>query len=149
MGKSNKRRKKVPKAARGAKRVTKRARLIAPRATIYSLQPAWRVRMMDLDGEWGWGKCSADQIREIQGKLAAFEGLTWGEIERRKSCHSTSPERIIRAARNRLVELGLDDLDKLYQLRFGSTERVWGVRVEHHLMLLWWDPKHAVWPTSA
>ncbi len=76
--------------------------------------------------------------------------MTWNEILIRDKSqnHAIAIGELGKAAQDRLVEIQLDDLDSLISLRVGSIERVWGFREENVFLVLWWDPKHQVYPTS-
>ena len=50
-----------------------------------------------------------------------------------------------RSAQRRLVELELDDLDRISRLRIGQRQRLYGVREGAHFYVLWWDPQHEIW----
>jgi hypothetical protein len=39
-----------------------------------------------------------------------------------------------------------DDVDHLVNIRLTGVERIWGVRRGNACHLLWWDPRHEVWP---
>lgn len=51
-------------------------------------------------------------------------------------------------ARNRLVDLKLDDNDELYSLRLEGTIRIYGIRKENYLDIIWVDLNHEVYPVS-
>ena len=117
--------------------------------------PVWRLGRVDLYGEWGWLKIKdAKVLLHIIGRLRGFESTTWGEIEKKKNSgggkqnHPIPIDRICRDALKRLEEINLDDIDELYQLRIGSKQRLWGIRDNEALKILWWDPKHTVYPVQ-
>jgi hypothetical protein len=86
-------------------------------------------------------------LLEVVQRLRAFESVTWAEIEGRQN-HAVEVSSLIPAAQNRLVEIGQDDVDTLFSLRINGPSRVWGIRAQHVLKLLWWDPNHAICPTT-
>jgi hypothetical protein len=54
-------------------------------------------------------------------------------------------EDIAIAAQARLGALEQDDLEELWELRFGYTDwRAWGVLDRSTFYFLWWDPNHTV-----
>ena len=102
-------------------------------------RPVWRLGALDFDGPHGWSKCSSDAtVREVARKLAQFETQTWHEIEGANS-HSVETSKLDLAARNRLAELGREDLENLFSLRLSGRERVWGIRDRWIFHVLWWD----------
>lgn len=102
---------------------------------------------MDFDGPFGWHILTGDCVKDIQCKLGSFESMTWQQIEQAGS-HNVAVEKLVKEARDRLVEINQDDLDELFSLRISGKERVWGIRDRSILRLLWWDPEHAVCPSQ-
>jgi len=42
-------------------------------------------------------------------------------------------------AQKRWYELELSQFDELFRLRLGSKKRIWGVRIEHHFYMIWYE----------
>ncbi len=120
-----------------------------PRAH-WKLLPAWRVSRLEADGPFGWGQIERDKALEVRDKLGSFESMTWHQIlvAAKHRNHTVSIEKLSKAARDRLVEIALDDQDELVSLRLAGAERVWGFREENVLQVLWWDPEHQVYPST-
>jgi hypothetical protein len=117
--------------------------------SIINVKPSWRFGMLDLKGPWGWEKIDKkDVLTEIIEKLKNFETMTWGEIERTNKSHLIPCNNIVRQAKDRLIELELDDLDGIYSIRLKSRERIWGKREIEAFYVIWWDPEHTVYPVS-
>lgn len=122
-------------------------------------KPTWSFALADHehDDEWSWA-CVGDHVTTLFPFLAEMEQLTWRQIRQMKvpakgnrmrpRYHGHAVEALSSAARRRLQELGLDDVDEVYRFRLGGTERLWGVHVpqSHVFCLLWWDPAHRVYP---
>lgn len=107
----------------------------------------WSFRYAELDGPWGWNKISMEKfLKDILNKLQDFETMSWPEIEGRNN-HSISVEKLDSKAKKRLKELKLCSI-KLFSLRLTNKERVFGLKEENILYILWWDPKHEVCPTE-
>ena len=51
-------------------------------------------------------------------------------------------------ARDRLSEIEQDDLDELFSLRLTGEKRIWCIRNEMVMRVLWWDPSHQVYPVA-
>jgi hypothetical protein len=68
-----------------------------------------------------------------------------GQLVTRFGNHKMDVGLLEKDARDRLVELRLDDLDELWSLRLSAQERVWGVITLNVFSLLWWDPEHTVY----
>jgi hypothetical protein len=114
-----------------------------------SLPPSWRLSMLEMVNPFGWHKIeSVEKLREILGKLCELEALNWNEILviRKKQNHEVDVGDLCKVARDRLIEIELDDIESLVSLHLSGAERVWGIREKSILKLLWWDPNHQVYP---
>lgn len=109
--------------------------------------PVWLVGDIDLDGPFGWREVEKDLfIDEILPKIRNFERMTWGEILGRRN-HAIPISHLSKAAKKRLQERKLDDIEELVSLHLTGLQRVWGIRSQRELRLLWWDPDHGVCPS--
>jgi len=109
--------------------------------------PVWQFNAMDLSGPFHWHLEEINIFREIRNKLSQFESMTWHEIEGDKH-HFASVSAISKEAQDRLITLKQDDIDQLFSLRLTGTQRVWGIRIGSIFKILWWDPKHLVYPSK-
>ncbi len=123
----------------------------------------WKLEILDPDGPWGWRSAAVtrDWWDVIFPTLKDFETMTWAEILRASggrragnNHHPVAVENLSRAARNRLKEIGLNDIDELFSLRLDGTKRIYGIRDGQALMVLWYDPYHgnnkkAVYPVKS
>ena len=113
------------------------------------MNPAWRVSLLQWVAPYGCHILNLETSIFIQTKLKEFEAMTWNEIlvrDKRKN-HTIKVEEIAQQARKRLIEIGQDDIDELVSLRLTGTTRIWGIRDQNVLKLLWWDPDHQVYPS--
>ena len=95
---------------------------------------------------WGWKNIScADILIKIHGKLKNFETMYWYEIEKNNMNHFMPIDKLTKQAQNRLKELNIEDTDEMYSLHLGGKERIWGMRENEILKILWWDPDHTVY----
>jgi hypothetical protein len=78
-----------------------------------------------------------------------MEKLTWGDAVQggRPRLTEISLRRASAGAMRRLEETHRDDADGLVELHLSSRERIWGVRRGNVCHLLWWDPRHEVYPS--
>lgn len=114
-------------------------------------RPSWRVsEMLMIDGQFGWHAIDGDALRKIQERLKSFETQTWNEIlsHSRRQNHYMPVSEICKEAQNLLEQRGLGDTDALVSLRIGKSERLWGILQGATLLILWWDPDHAVYPMN-
>lgn len=115
------------------------------RAGSYDSQtPIWSFAIVDQDGPWSFAGLGGDELAAL---LRRMEGSTWATHGSHKS-HNVTIDQLIPEARSRLEALGFDDLDELYSLRVNGKPRIWGIRDERFLKVLWWDPDHAVCPSE-
>jgi hypothetical protein len=52
-----------------------------------------------------------------------------------------------RPALARLDAIGLADMTKISVLRLGGQQRLYGFRDRNVFHLVWWDPRHEIWPS--
>jgi hypothetical protein len=110
-------------------------------------KPSWLFAKLDFDGPWCWKRMDTVAALEVCARLAAFESMTWAEIEGKQN-HPIPVERLPREAQERLILRGLDDYDSVLSLRITKRGRVWGVKTANGVLLLWWDPEHSVCPMN-
>jgi hypothetical protein len=108
--------------------------------------PGWHFRSMDMDGPWSWSNTNEEILQYIKGKLSNFETMTWEEILGRRD-HAIKVADISPVAQRRLSEINQDDIDELVSLHLSGLERVWGIRHNEYLRILWWDPRHEICPS--
>lgn len=111
------------------------------------MRPLWAFRFLDCDCPWCWNSLAGDALADVMAHLASYESMTWAEIEQRSGSHFVSTADLIKEARARLVEIKQDDVESLFSLRVGGKGRIWGLRNEYVLRILWWDADHKVCPS--
>ena len=126
--------------------ISKQPKIAVDQQDYYSKKPVWRVSRMEFSDPFGWHILDADGIRFIWEKLASFETMTWREIllVAKKQNHNVAVDKLEKEARDRLVEINLDDLDELTSLHLTGKGRVWGIIDRGVMDLLWWDADHRV-----
>lgn len=111
-------------------------------------KPGWHVGAVDTKGPWGWDKIQKDLFfTEILPKIKNFESMFWSEILNRNN-HEVPVAQISHDAQERLIQLRLDDVESLVSLRLTGQQRIWGIRIDNILKILWWDPEHKVYPSN-
>ena len=109
--------------------------------------PVWQVGILDVDGPWGWNTIEKELFfKNILPKVINFETMFWKEILKRYN-HEVQVSEISPKAQMRLTQLDLDNTESLVSLRLSGSERIWGIRVDNILQILWWDPNHQVYPS--
>lgn len=107
---------------------------------------SWHIRTIDKEGPWTWKQIDGLTLEDILSKMADFETMRWSEILNRNS-HAISVSKICKEAQKRLVALKQDDVDELVSLHLTGRKRVWGIRDQNILKILWWDPNHTICPS--
>lgn len=105
--------------------------------------------------DWTWD-ISAKDLKGFLTFMAECSKRTWGEIEsdttggknRHKKHHFHEVDRLPKCAQDRLLHHLDESYTNLFRLRYGGTQRVWGVRERAAFRLLWLDLDHKVYPTE-
>lgn len=141
--------KKVPYNKRHSKpSVKKKPRLDPNIKSTINENPVWQANCIDLEGPWGWKDIKYGFFfDELLPKIQNFEKMTWAEILGRNN-HEVNVWQIGKNAQKRLRELKLDDVERLVSLRLTGPQRVWGIKFKNIFKILWWDPKHKVYPSK-
>lgn len=119
-------------------------------SSFHHLKAAWRVGDLEMCDPYGWHEVDLETFEHIRGRLSGFESMTWSQIlvEGRKHHHSVFVSEIRKPARDRLVDIEKDDVDKLVSLSLSGKNRIWGILEKGVLRLLWWDPNHEICPSQ-
>jgi hypothetical protein len=109
----------------------------------------WRLESIDWKGPWGWERVTVpDLLGLIIPRLHSYESMTWAEVEGRTKSHFVDYDTLCPEAQARLTtELEMDEQARLFSVRIGARQRVWGRRDVAILRVLWWDPEHTVCPS--
>ncbi|MCC6748836.1 MAG: hypothetical protein IT371_14350 [Deltaproteobacteria bacterium] len=113
--------------------------------------PSWRFSSLQTVEPFGWHEITREDLDLVLTQLKGFETMTWTQIksEVKRKSHFVEASKICKKARERLNALGSQvDVDLLFSLRLTGKGRVWGFLRRGILDILWWDPKHEVWPIS-
>lgn len=98
----------------------------------------------------GTAKLDATDVwGDIFEKLVSYESRTWAEILSNPTRdHPIAVGKLCKEARQRLMDLKLDDVEALFRFRFTGLQRLWGIRDRNVFQVLWWDPEHKVCPSQ-
>jgi len=108
----------------------------------------WRLSSADIDGPFSCGKFTYDDFKLLWDKLRAFETMSIAQLRQAQSFHSVPTASISREAKVRLEERRLDDVDVIYGFHIMGTCRLWCMKHENILSVLWWDRNHEVYPVK-
>lgn len=146
MKRTNKRRKKEPGQNQSPQTRSKKPSSFPE--NISERNFVWRTSKVDLSGRWGWHQVSTGVLlKEIIPKLQIYESMKWSELEGRNS-HFIKVEDCCKEAQQRLQEIEKDDFSELFSLRMNGKKRIFGIRQSAELQILWWDPKHEIYPVT-
>jgi hypothetical protein len=137
--------------------VLKKEAVILPLRSRMDMLMMWSSEKKDIIGRWSWGQSRNWGLplwrKNILPFLHHYEKKMWKDIHRenagddhRFKTYETS--KICKEARERLVELKIDDLEDISRFRLGNRPRLYGIMCQHVFFLLWWDPEHNIYPSN-
>jgi hypothetical protein len=100
----------------------------------------WGHRFLDLSGDWSWRKLDAAHAEKLHCILVGVEGKTLHSLLRSKKIKDIPVEHMKEKAKERLLQMGLEEAEVLYEIRLGHKKwRIWGLVEGSVFLLLWWD----------
>jgi hypothetical protein len=73
------------------------------------------------------------------GALLATSG---GRSHGGNNHHSMPVTKLVASAQNRLSDIGFEEVDEIFSLRITNTLRIYGIREDRILRIIWRDPHH-------
>jgi len=135
---------KIPKSENFASSKTPK-NIVNPNS-YYSKSPSWRFSKADNEHErWSFTKNDVFGDMDIVGRLSDFEKQVWQDIIGDRN-HFIDTHRLIKEARDRMVDLGLY-YDSVFSLTLNGRERIFGIMEDGVLFFLWYDRKHEICPS--
>jgi len=112
----------------------------------------FRFNCVDIGGPWCLSEIAAHDLRSLLARLKDFESMSCTQVfapgsEMGKIYEVASlPSK---AARDRLLELEYDDQAELARVRINGKQRLYGFLPDRgpEFYVLWWDPRHEIWPS--
>ncbi|EGU47544.1 hypothetical protein NTE12_005079 [Vibrio harveyi] len=124
----------------------------------FGYKMTWCARIADLKDEWSWGESrhwSDDEwANQISKGLNSLEGLDWSELQAMTSdsMHLMHHDHDISDLRDeavaRWLELNLEQFDSPFRFRLGNKKRAWGVELQGHFYLVWYERDHQIYPVD-
>lgn len=123
----------------------------------------WCTTISDLEGEWSWqeqrGWTEEEWQTQILPNFSLLEKSTWSEIlfEQKTPAkgdrsvpkhHLQELITLVEEAQDRWIERGLEEYDTAFRFRFTGTIRAWGIKLQGHFYLIWWERYHNIYPVS-
>jgi hypothetical protein len=123
----------------------------------------WCSSHKDVDGEWTWEHNEPRQWQEseytelIEPHLNSYINDPWKIVESktyngsgnvRKLLNKYQPlDSVCNEAQIRWFDLDLvSQFDEFFRFRMGTNRRAWGIRIQHHFYLVWYERHHQICP---
>lgn len=120
-----------------------------PAASTSGDRICWRFRHTDHDGPWCFHAVDSNDLCRVLGQLANFESMTVAEAFGGSPGKDYNIEDIPNTqARARLEVLRLADQTSISRFQLSGRERLYGFRLGNVFHVVWWDPRHEIWPTE-
>lgn len=124
----------------------------------FGLKMTWCARIADLQDDWSWGESrqwTDDEWNEqISKGLNSLEGLDWSELQAMTSDtmhlmhHQHDINDLCDEAVERWLERDLEQFDSPFRFRLGNRKRAWGVELQGHFYLVWYEREHNIYPVD-
>lgn len=119
------------------------------------MNPLWSFRRIDtLHPRWSIKSCNA-LYDHIILKLKDYEGMTWQEIMSASggrssgtNSHFEDVSDLCKEAQARLIEMHMEDVDRIFSLRLTSLERLYGILDNGIFFVIWYDSNHEIYPSG-
>ena len=117
----------------------------------------WCARKADREGQWSWGEprdWDEEENQFILRGLNGLEGKQWYEIlslaagNGRRMHHGHQVTELHDDAVERWIELELDQFDEIFRFRLGNMKRAWGIVLQGHFYMVWWERRHMIYPVE-
>ena len=110
----------------------------------------WRFNEIDSGGPWPPAEIGSQDLANLLRKMADFETMTLRELFAAGSEHGKRYDVTLLPAhtRKRLEQIERDDETEIARLRCGGAPRLYGFLRENVFHVVWWDAKHAVYPSK-
>jgi hypothetical protein len=150
---------KLPRTDTSLVLLTKEQKIsLASKGSRFSLQMTWCARCGDVEGDWSWNEPrqwdETEWLYDIKAALDCLEGSTWAEIDAfssdsgHKMHHGHELNDLRREARRRWKKLGYEEFGSVFRFSTGNTQRAWGVILQGHFYLVWFEREHKIYPVS-
>lgn len=109
-----------------------------------------RFDRLDLGSEWCLSAITNEDHADLLKKLGEWESHDVVELFNGHpgKDYKLSDKKVPKHLLHRLRQIGSDDLDTISRLRITGARRLYGIRSGNEFSVLWWDPTHAIWPSS-
>lgn len=126
----------------------------------------WCTSHSDMDGHWSWQHSeprgwSGDEYEEvIKPHFTSYENDPWKVVEAKTYNGAGSIRKLLNKyqsldsicdeAQIRWLDLDLvSQFEELFRFRLGTNRRAWGIRIQHHFYLVWYERHHQICPIDS
>jgi len=122
---------------------------------------SWSDTHSDVDGCWGWNEprqwSDEEYTQTIKPNMDSYNNDSWNDVENktysgRQKYRSLlnkyqSVDSLCDEAQKRWVNLELlSQFEELFRFRLGSYKRIWGIRIQYHFYMVWYERCHKICP---
>ncbi|ROO88245.1 hypothetical protein EDD29_5908 [Actinocorallia herbida] len=121
-----------------------------PGAETSTQRICWRFTHVDHDGPWGFDRLDGTTLAWMFGQLRSFESMRIDELFSQgghPGKHYETERLPNETALKRLDDLRLADMTRISRLRLSGAGRLYGFLVDQVFHVVWWDPRHEIWPS--
>lgn len=120
-------------------------------------KPHFRFEKVDRDGKFAFRLDRKDFLHSlVLEKIMEYSCMMWSDIERQthdggKSKHHflENTDKLSKEAKERIKKLKIEDLtDSIFSFALMNRLRIIGIRQGDYFYVLWYDPKHEVYPVK-
>ncbi len=97
-----------------------------------------------METPFGWHEADEQEVKDVFNTLRSFETMTWSEIVGKNS-HLIPTSALCSDAKSCPEII---DVAEVMSLRVASAKRIFGIMDGAVCTIIWWDPRHAVYPMN-
>lgn len=122
---------------------------------------SWCHSQSDIIGTWEWNEqrqwSNNEYSNEIEPHMNFHNNDSWAIVElkdyngkggyRKLLNKYQTLDSLCKEAQDRWSTLEfMSQFDELFRLRLGTHKRIWGIRIEHHFFMVWYERHHKICP---
>ena len=138
---------------------------VTPRSTLpenyKKIYFSWCETHSDTEGDWSWNEprqwTEDEYTQTIKPHMDGHNNDSWNDVENktyngsngfRKLYNKYQPlDSICDEAQLRWIDKELlAEFEELFRLRLGTGKRIWGIRIQHHFYMVWYERNHKICP---
>ena len=123
----------------------------------------WCDTHSDVSGDWSWSEPRQwddnEYAQTIKPHMDSHNSDSWNDVENktysgkkkyRKLLNKYQPlDSLCNEALVRWHDLEhISEFEELFRLRLGDKKRIWGIRIQHHFYMVWYERNHKICPVK-